>query len=157
FTAGTTGQTANLAVSRINLPTGTTITDFNGTSVDFSAGVNAPLGLSVDSPLTVTGVTVPNGIVGLSLKMSESVTVAGTPTLVLNDGSTATYDAAESTGTSLVFDRDVEPYFQTSNLQITGVNLNGATVQDANGYNADFQGALLVNTGIQETASVAVL
>jgi autotransporter passenger strand-loop-strand repeat protein len=160
YTVGATGQTANLEVTQVNLPSGTTVKDLNGVSVDFSAADDALLGLSVDTPLTVTGVTVPQGIVGLALHMSEAVTVnttTGTPTLTLNDGSTATYDAAESTSTELVFDRDIEPYFQASNLAVTQVNLNGTTVQDVNGYNADFSGALNVGTGIQETASVAVL
>jgi autotransporter passenger strand-loop-strand repeat protein len=160
YTLGTAGQTANLTVKQVNLPSGTTVQDQNGVSVNFSAAVNAPLGLSVDTPLTVTGVTVPKGIVGIALQMSEGVTVNtvfGTPTLTLNDGSTATYDAAESTSTELVFNRDIEPYFQASNLAVTQVNLNGAVVEDANGYNADFSGALNVGTGIQETASVAVV
>ena len=43
----------------------------------------------------------------LALTINENVTVTGAPTLTLNDGGTATYDAAKSTATSLVFDYTV--------------------------------------------------
>ena len=46
--------------------------------------------------------------VTLTLNLSEAVIVTGgTPTLSLNDGDTATYDAAHSTATALVFDYTV--------------------------------------------------
>jgi T5SS/PEP-CTERM-associated repeat protein len=81
--------------------------------------------------------------VAISVVLSGAATVAGgTPTLALNDGGTAFYDAAHSTTISLVFDYTVGANDRASNLAITAVNLNGATVQDPNGAPPDFAGAL---------------
>jgi T5SS/PEP-CTERM-associated repeat protein len=81
--------------------------------------------------------------VDISVVLSGATTVVGgTPTLALNDGGIAFYDAAHSTATSLVFDYTVGANDRTSNLAITAVNLNGATVQDPNGATPDFTGAL---------------
>ena len=78
----------------------------------------------------------------LTLALSEAVTVSGgVPTLTLNDGGTATYDAAHSTSTSLVFDYTVAAGQYTTALAVTGINLNGATVTDVAGNAANFAGA----------------
>jgi RTX calcium-binding nonapeptide repeat (4 copies) len=66
----------------------------------------------------------------------------GTPILALNDGGAATYDAAHSTATTLVFDYTVGKHDPaTSSLAITGINLNGATIKDAGGNAADLSAA----------------
>ena len=68
------------------------------------------------------------------------MTVAGgTPTLTLNDGGTATYDAAHSTSTSLVFDYVVAAGQNTAGLAATAVNLNSATVIDSAGTRQIFR------------------
>ncbi len=78
----------------------------------------------------------------LTVAMSEAVTVAGgDPILTLNDGGTAIYDAAHSSSTTLVFDYTVSTGENTSALDVTGVNLNVATVTDLAGNAADFSGA----------------
>jgi T5SS/PEP-CTERM-associated repeat protein len=72
------------------------------------------------------------------LSMSENVTVTGSgPALSLNDGGTATYDAANSTGTELEFDYTVAAGDRTSNLEITQVN-GAQTVQAPGGASIDF-------------------
>ena len=82
--------------------------------------------------------------------MSEAVTVSGgTPTLTLNDGGTATYDAAHSTATSLVFDYTVAAGQNAASLAVTGVSLNGATVADAAGNAAALAGADVTFSGLK--------
>ena len=77
----------------------------------------------------------------LTFTMSEAVTVSGgTPTLALNDGGTATYDAAHSTPTSLVFDYTVAAGQYTNALAVTGINSHGASVTDAAGNLANLAG-----------------
>ena len=78
----------------------------------------------------------------LTVALSEAVTVAGgDPILTLNDGGSAIYDAAHSSSTTLAFDYTVATGDNTSALDVTGVNLNGATVTDLAGNAADFSGA----------------
>ena len=102
--------------------------------------VESPASGDLDAGKTVT----------LALNMSEVVTVAGgTPTLTLNDGGTATYDAAHSTSTSLVFDYAVAAGQNTAGLAATAVNLNSATVIDGAGNAANFSLSGLVQNGPQ--------
>ena len=81
--------------------------------------------------------------VTLTLDMSENVTVntsGGTPTLTLNDGGTATYTGGS--GTALTFSYTVAAGQNTSDLAVTAVNLNGATITDGAGNAANLSGAL---------------
>jgi hypothetical protein len=76
--------------------------------------------------------------------MSKAVTVSGTPTLILNDGGTATYNKSVSTPSAgkLVFNYAIQAAQNASNLQITNVNLaRGASVKDSTGHLADFANA----------------
>ena len=84
--------------------------------------------------------------------MSEAVnvvTTGGTPTLTLNDGGTATYDAAKSTATALVFDYTVAAGQNTAALAVTGNSLNGGTITDGAGNAANLAGADVTFTGLQ--------
>ena len=65
----------------------------------------------------------------------------GVPTLTLNDGGTAIYDASLSTATALAFDYTVAAGESANALAVTGVNLNGAAVADAFGNAANLSGA----------------
>lgn len=77
-----------------------------------------------------------------TLALSTPVTVAGgTPTLTLNDGGVATYDAAASGPTSLVFTHTVAAGQNAADLAITGVALNGATASDTGGDAVNFTAA----------------
>ena len=92
---------------------------------------------SPSSGEVVTGQTVT-----VTLDMSEAVTVAGTPTLLLNDGGAAVYDKADSSSTALVFDYVVAAGQKTSDLQLVGVELpSNASVEDLAGNIANFSGA----------------
>ena len=84
--------------------------------------------------------------------MSEAVnvvTTGGTPTLTLNDGGTATYDAAKSTATALVFDYTVAAGQNTAALAVTGNILNGGSITDGAGNAANLAGADVTFTGLQ--------
>ena len=103
----------------------------------------------------VTCVTVSpaNGDVGakqvltFTLTFNEAVKVAGTPTLTLNDGGTASYVKGSSTSTSLVFQYTVAAKQNTSALAITGTKLpSGASITGAGG-SANLLGALAAPTG----------
>ena len=97
--------------------------------------------------LPATGVVDTGGIVTLTLAMSEAVSVSGgTPSLSLNDGGTAVYDPTKSTGSALVFDYSVQSTDTTTTLAVTGLNLNGASVQTSTGGSASI-------TGVQATFS----
>jgi hypothetical protein len=71
-------------------------------------------------------------------------TTSGMPTLALNDGATANYDAVASNPTdgTLVFDYTVGVNDRAKFLSISNVSLNGAVVQDSGGHIADFTVAL---------------
>ena len=70
--------------------------------------------------------------------MSEAITVAGgTPTLTLNDDGTATY-TGESAANALAFSYTVMTGQNTPDLTVSGLHLNGATITDAAGNNANF-------------------
>ena len=86
--------------------------------------------------------------VSITLTTSEAVTVTGTPTATLNDGGTASYDAAKSNATSLVFDYTVGSNdTNVVSLAVASVNLpNGATIQDAGGNNDN-----LLLTGLSQS------
>ena len=78
----------------------------------------------------------------VTLGLSSAVTVSGgVPTLTLNDGGTAIYDASLSTATALAFDYTVAAGENANALAVTGVNLNGAAVADAFGNAANLSGA----------------
>jgi large repetitive protein len=83
----------------------------------------------------------------IAINTSELVnvdTTNGSPTLTLNDGGTATYDAATTNAQlgTVVFDYTVLANQATDALEITHVNLNSATIEDLNGSNVDFALAL---------------
>ena len=73
----------------------------------------------------------------LSLTFSEPVTVAGgTPTLTLDSGGTATYSGGSGSST-LSFTYTVGAGQNTTALAATAVNLNGATISDSAGTEAN--------------------
>ncbi len=97
-------------------------------------------------------------VVTLTLNLSAAVTVTGgTPTLTLNDGGTATYTGGSGTNT-LTFSYTVAAGQNTSDLTVTAVNFNSATVADAAGNVANLAGAVTNPAGtlrIDTTAPVA--
>jgi uncharacterized glyoxalase superfamily protein PhnB len=102
------------------------------------ARVMAPAAPTVASVVaTGAGITAGGGdlitgdAVTLTVNMSQPVAViGGAPTLLLNDGGTATYTDGSDTNT-LDFSYTVGPGQSTPNLAVTAVDLNGATVTNS--------------------------
>ncbi|TGQ63447.1 hypothetical protein EN829_031220, partial [Mesorhizobium sp. M00.F.Ca.ET.186.01.1.1] len=101
--------------------------------------------------------------VTLTMTFSEAVLVAGgTPTLALNSGGTATYLSGSGSST-LTFLYTVAAGQNTSDLAITSLILNSATITDAAGNNANISGAasnpsgtLIIDTVAPSAPTVAL-
>jgi hypothetical protein len=97
----------------------------------------------------------------ITLQMTGALTVnaaGGSPTLKLNDGGVATYDANTSSPTEglLNFDYTVGTNDSTSNLSVLAVTQpTGTTILGSNGQNAQFSAAINVGTGIQVGAAAS--
>jgi hypothetical protein len=93
--------------------------------------------------------------VNLTVNMSEVVTVAGgTLTLTLNDGGTATYTGGSGSN-ALTFSYTVAAGQNTSDLAVTAVNLNSATVTDAAGNAANLTAAVTTPAGTLQIDTTA--
>ena len=97
----------------------------------------------------------------LTVAFSESVTVAGTPTLTLNSGGTDAYTSG-SGSSALTFAYTPAAGQAASDLAVTAFNLNGGTVQDGARNSAvtaaavaDPAGTLAVDTAAPTVAGVA--
>jgi len=157
--ASTDKNTAALAITGVNLPSGASIKDASGLAANLTGAVKTFSGLQIDPILPAvtqataspgTGTALVGDTITLTLGFNEAVTVAGTPTLSLNDGNTATY--VGGTGTSaLTFKTTVASTdTNTSALAITGVNLpSGASIKDSSGVEANLSGAVTTFTGLQ--------
>src|SRR5205823_921175 len=91
----------------------------------------------------------------LTVNLSEAVTVAGTPTLSLNDGGFASYTGGTGSN-ALTFSYTVATGQNIADLAVSGVNLpGGATVTDGAGNTADLSGAATNPSGILQVDTVA--
>src|SRR5260221_8172838 len=105
--AASNSSVLSLAITQVNLPNGATVKDAAGNAAILSSAMGTVLlGLQIDTtpPVVTRVVASPSsgdaGIgktISLTLTMSKAVMVAGTPTLTLNDGGTATYAGGSST------------------------------------------------------------
>jgi hypothetical protein len=152
YTVAAGQNTADLAITAVD-PHGATLRDTSGNDADLSGAIVNPQGtLHVDTiaphvgAITASpgsGVGLPGTEITFTVAFDEAVKViGGVPTLSLNDGGTAVYDAAATAllgdSSRLVFDYLVaanDP--PTSPLKITGLNLHGAHVDDLAGNQAD--------------------
>jgi hypothetical protein len=79
--------------------------------------------------------------VTFNVAFSSAVTVAGgTPTLALSSGGTATY-VSGSGGSTLTFSYTVAAGHNSSDLAVSSLALNGATIKNGVGLSADVSGA----------------
>jgi len=151
-------QTPNLTVFAVDLGSATTIE-----SGGFNANVSAAIGTATNVQVGAAFVTNvfpsqfgnagPGTSVTLEVDFSQPVSVntsGGSPTLILNNGGTALYDAARSSAGSgaLVFDYTVSSGQQTPNLEITTVSSGGAVIADSHGTAVDFSAALSAPLGL---------
>ena len=159
--AATDSSESALAITQVNLPNGATIDDTNGNTPNFTGAVTTFSGLQIGASSGPTLNSIAESpssgdlnagkTVTLTLSMSEVVTVnttGGSPTLSLNDGGTATY-VSGSGSSALVFSYTVAASQNTSDLAVTTVNLNGATIKDGSGNAANVSLTGLTQTGPQ--------
>jgi hypothetical protein len=150
YTVAAGQNAADLAVTAVNLNSAN-VTDSSGNVANLSGAITSLAGtLQIDTtaPALVevaaspgTGVVTTNQTVFVTLNMNEAVIVKGTPTLLLNDGGTATYDAMRSSAQALVFDYTVGSRQVTTDLNVSGLMLsNGSSIRDLAGNNAVMSG-----------------
>src|SRR5262249_22904954 len=165
YTGGPHQATGSLAITGVNL-NGATVHDEAGTAFDFAlAQTNLPIGVGtfvsfVEVPEAGQGIDLNAGhTISIVLHMNDTVSVSGgTPTLALNDGGTATYDAAATAAVggpmggppALVFTYTVGPNdTDTPALAVTGIDLHGATILDSLGSTASLANALAALRGVE--------
>jgi Ca2+-binding RTX toxin-like protein len=157
-------NTPDLAVTALNF-NGATIKDTAGNTAVITGAATNPAGtLQIDttastvSSVTTSGAGISSGagtvgvgtVVTLTVNFSENVlvtTTAGTPTLTLNDGGTATYTGGSGSST-LAFNYTVAAGQNTADLTVTALNLNGGTIKDVAGNTAVVTGAAVNPAGI---------
>ncbi|MBI2735833.1 MAG: right-handed parallel beta-helix repeat-containing protein [Rhodospirillales bacterium] len=103
---------------------------------DTIAPVVSSIATSSAGILAGDGILNADDVVLLTVALSESVTVNGTPTLLLNDGGVATYVGGSGTA-ALSFSYTVAAGENTPDLEVMSFDLNGATVRDAAGNAAN--------------------
>jgi hypothetical protein len=137
---------ASLAVTSINLPNGATIQDGGGNNANLSLSGLTQSGPQIDTTIPTltavaetpsTGNLTAGKTVTITLTTNEAVTVAGMPTLTLNDHGTATYSGISTDGKTLTFAYTVASAdIDVASLQVSSINLpNGATIRDGGGNN----------------------
>src|SRR5262249_20257471 len=96
--------------------------------------VTAAPSVTTISATTDSGATDLNAghVITISLSLNEPVYVTGSPFLLLNDNEVASYAAGSGTQ-SLTFKYTVQPGDNIADLQVSGLNLNGGTIQDSSG------------------------
>jgi len=161
YVVGSGQNVADLAMASTNALNlnGGSITDGAGNAAVLTAanGYNPAGTLQIDTtPPTITSVVgspasgevVTGHLVTITLNASETVTVTGTPELLLNDGAIATYDAAKSSAKAMVFDYTVAAGDVSTNLAVSGIELpSNAAITDLAGNDATLTGAA-ANLGV---------
>lgn len=152
YTVASGENTPDLTVTAVNL-NGATAQDANGHDAILTGAVGNPAGtLQIDTAAPLqTGIDVSpsNGVaaagttLSVTLDFNEPVAVTGgAPTLTLNDGGSAVYDAAATLALGnadrLVFDQLVPATtYGTLALAVTGLDAHGADITDLAGNPAD--------------------
>jgi Ca2+-binding RTX toxin-like protein len=153
YTVASGENTADLAVTAVDKH-GATLRDTAGNDADLTNAVTNPAGiLRIDtlaphvnavSASPASGHETAGSTVTFTVALNEAVNVAGgTPTLSLNDGGIAQYDAAATAAlhdpTKLVFDYLVSAGdTPVASLAITGIDRHGASIADLATNAADF-------------------
>ena len=133
--AGTPSTDRNLYVNAATI-NGQTIA---GSTITIDADGPASFVFSLAPPPSVISISADSSsapahagqVVSFDLTLSQAVSVStagGSPTLSLSTGGTASYDAAASTGTSLVFTTTVAAGQSSADLQVTGLSLGGSSI-----------------------------
>ena len=157
YTVAAGQNISSLAATAVNLNAGT-IADAVGNTANLSLAGLGQTGPQIDTiaPSVSSLIESPSSgelaagqTVTLTLNMSEAVTVAGgIPTLSLNNGGTATYTSGSGTS-ALTFTYMVGAGQNTSDLAVTGIDVNAATISDTAGNTADLSLNGLIQSGPQ--------
>ena len=153
----------DLAVTSLNA-NGASISDSAGNSLaSFSSNPAGSLVIDTTSPavssVSAAGADINSGncilnagkVVTITVNTTEPVTISGgIPTLSLNSGGSATYASGSGTN-SLIFSYTVAAGNNASDLAITGLNANGASIADPAGnsltsFSFNPAGTLVVDT-----------
>lgn len=130
--------TLTATYSEDGFPIAATEPPFFSSSLSFILDTTAPaVGTVTASPAAADLGT--GQVVTLTMSLSEAVTVntaGGAPTLLLNDGGTASYTGGSGTST-LTFAHTATAGQNTTDLTVTGAALNGATILDGAGNAAN--------------------
>ena len=158
YTITLNGSTYTIVDTRPGSPNGTdAVTDVE--NFQFAGGTTFTTGaggtLDITSPAVTSvaygtndGTLKAGEAVTLAVTFSENVTVAGgTPSLLLDTGGTATLTGGSGTN-QLSFTYTVAGGQNSADLEVSAFNLNGATVKDAQGNDADTTGAVTNPDGI---------
>ena len=123
-----------------------------------TVNVFAPPSFIADTATPGTGDFDAGHVITFTLTPSAAVSVTGAPVLMLNDGGMATYDAAVSSSTSLVFTTTVAAGQNAASLAVTGLELApGASIRDGTGADAVLDGADATFFGLDvDTAAPAI-
>ena len=160
FTVTATGSTSTLEFDARQDPSHWSLDNISVTLVTPVDTVAPTISSIAESPSS--GVLNAGKTVTYTVNLSENVTVntaGGTPTLALNDGGTATY-VSGSGSNALTFSYTVLAGQNTPDLMVTGVNLNGGTIQDNAGNAANLsltgiaQGSPAIDTTAPTVSSV---
>jgi hypothetical protein len=159
------GLTLQLGATNANLSVTATASEGTSTSPPSTpATASIAVMLGTATAPTVTGVTASpaDAILGagatatLTVTMNEAVTViGGPPILTLNNGAVATYTSGSGTN-ALTFSYTVAPNQDITDLAVTGVNVNGASVHNQAGTAADFTNAVTNPAGWLQIAPSAI-
>ncbi|WP_298872733.1 NF038122 family metalloprotease [uncultured Bradyrhizobium sp.] len=158
YTVASGQNTGDLQVLRASA-NGSSISDGAGNAADLTNAASNPSGsLQIDtmSPLVQkitmapsSGSLVPGNHVSITVLFSEAVTVTGAPTLSLNDGASATYQAGSGT-TTLTFDYAVSAHdSNAASLSVDALNVSTGHVTDGAGNSAILSLASLSQVGPQ--------
>jgi hypothetical protein len=114
----------------------------SASSMSAAVGNNATAGAGANATVAITGEPVT-----VTLNTNVPVTVTGIPTLQLNDNEVAIYTSGSGTNT-LTFTYTVQAADNSSDLQVTGLNLSGgAAIVDDSGHG--LSGNVTGDLGIQ--------
>jgi Ca2+-binding RTX toxin-like protein len=163
YTVANGENTADLAITGVNLH-GATLRDASGNDADLLGVAANPAGiLQIDTiaphlnniaASPGSGIQTIGSVIHFTLNFDEAVHVTGgTPTLTLNDGASATYNASATAllgdPSKLVFDYTVAASDTlVPSLAITGFNAQGAVVDDAAGNHANLANVTATFNGL---------
>lgn len=151
------------------IPFSITLTDSAGNAASAVTAITTGSNVTYDKTApTVTNITSDTAdgsykagkTIKISIAFSESVNVSGTPTLVLSDGGTATYESGTG-GSTLVYTYTVSSGENSSDLGVSSVGSgisdaagNAANTSIPSGHNLSDNGALVIDTTAPTVSSV---